>query len=314
MSDYFKVLLLAELAAGYTVLFLWSSRESILRQLWHRAYDSLETAAARRVRDNRRSLQMLRTKRGFWQRMELRLLYSGISRRFPFLTPELWILGNLAAGMAVYFLALLLGAAWQRALLAAGGMWLLISVTVNQCMSRNYNATDENLMKFLDFLGNYSITSGEITAVLGQVSPYVEEPLRGVLDACYYEAQTSGDTSIALLAMAEKIQHPKFQELVRNLEVSLRYSADLTVLVSQSRRSLREYTRMRQERKSLVREAWVNIVILGAMILVILKALEALVGIPLSEIMLHSLPGIGALTVIGVILLLFYRQVRMLDH
>ncbi len=314
MSDYFKVLLLAELAAGYTVLFLWISRESILRQLWHRAYDSLETAAARRVRDNRRSLQMLRTKRGFWQRMELRLLYSGISRRFPFLTPELWILGNLAAGMAVYFLALLLGAAWQRALLAAGGMWLLISVTVNQCMSRNYNATDENLMKFLDFLGNYSITSGEITAVLGQVSPYVEEPLRGVLDACYYEAQTSGDTSIALLAMAEKIQHPKFQELVRNLEVSLRYSADLTVLVSQSRRSLREYTRMRQERKSLVREAWVNIVILGAMILVILKALEALVGIPLSEIMLHSLPGIGALTVIGVILLLFYRQVRMLDH
>ena len=287
MSDYFKVLLLAELAAGYTVLFLWISRESILRQLWHRAYDSLETAAARRVRDNRRSLQMLRAKRGFWQRMELRLLYSGISRRFPFLTPELWILGNLAAGMAVYFLALLLGAAWQRALLAAGGMWLLISVTVNQCMSRNYNATDENLMKFLDFLGNYSITSGEITAVLGQVSPYVEEPLRGVLDACYYEAQTSGDTSIALLAMAEKIQHPKFQELVRNLEVSLRYSADLTVLVSQSRRSLREYTRMRQERKSLVREAWVHIVILGAMILVILKALEALVGIPLSEMLDH---------------------------
>lgn len=314
MSDYFKVLLLAELAVGYTVLFLWISRESILRQLWHRAYDSLETAAARRVRDNRRSLQMLRAKRGFWQRMELRLLYSGISRRFPFLTPELWILGNLAAGMAVYFLALLLGAAWQRALIAAGGTWLLISVAVNQCMSRNYNATDENLMKFLDFLGNYSITSGEITAVLGQVSPYVGEPLRGVLDACYYEAQTSGDTSIALLAMAEKIQHPKFQELVRNLEVSLRYSADLTVLVSQSRRALREYTRMRQERKSLVREAWVNIVILGAMILVILKALEALVGIPLSEIMLHSLPGIGALTVIGVILLLFYRQVRMLDH
>ncbi len=314
MSDYIKILLLAELAAGFTALFQWIRRESILHQLWHRAYDSLETAAARRVQDNRRSLQLLQGKKGFWQRMEQRLLYSGINRRFPFLTPELWILGNLAAGMAAYFLALLLGAAWQQALLAAGGLWLLVSVAVNQCMSHNYNATDENLMKFLDFLGNYSITSGEITAVLGQVSPYVGEPLRGVLDACYYEAQTSGDTNIALLAMAEKIQHPKFRELVRNLEVSLRYSADLTVLVSQSRRSLREYTRMRQERKSLVREAWVNILILGAMTLVILKALEALVGIPLSEIMLHTLPGIGCLTVIGVILLLFYRQVRMLDQ
>lgn len=94
MSDYIKILLLAELAAGFTALFQWIRRESILHQLWHRAYDSLETAAARRVQDNRRSLQLLQGKKGFWQRMEQRLLYSGISRRFPFLTPELWILGN----------------------------------------------------------------------------------------------------------------------------------------------------------------------------------------------------------------------------
>ena len=53
--------------------------------------------------------------------------------------------------------------------------------------------------------------------------------------------------------------------------------------------------------------------ILGAMTVVILKALESLVGIPLGEILLHTLPGLGALTVIAVILLLFYRQVRMLD-
>lgn len=256
---------------------------------------------------------MLCGKKGFWQRMEQRLLFGGISSRFPFLTPEIWISLNLAAGSVIYFLALLLGASWPGALAAAGVLWLVIWAAVNCCMGRNYNATDENMMKFLDFLGNYSITSGEITMVLGQVSPYMGEPLRGVLDACYYEAQTSGDTSIALLAMAEKIQHPKFRELVRNLEISLRYSADLTVLVSQSRRSLREYTRMRQERRALAREAWVNMVILGGMTAVILKAMEALVGIPLAEIMLRTLPGIGALTVIAVILLLFYRQVRMLD-
>jgi len=308
-----KILLLAELTAGFTALFWWIRQGSILRLLWHRAYDSLEAAAAKRVQDNRRSLQLLRGKKGFWQRMEQRLLYSGIVGRFPFLTPEIWIAVNLAAGAGVYFLALLLGAAWPGALMAAGGLWLLVWLVLNRGMERNYNATDENLMKLLDFLGNYSITSGEITAVLGQVSPYMGEPLRGVLDACYYEAQTSGDTSIALLAMAEKIQHPKFRELARNLEISLRYCADLTVLVSQSRRSLREYTRLRQERKALAREAWINMLILGAMTVVILKALESLVGIPLGEILLHTLPGLGALTVIAVILLLFYRQVRMLD-
>ena len=314
MSDCIKILLLAELGAGFGVLFLWSRRARIPGRLWRRAYGSLEAAAAKRVQDNRRSLQLFRGKRTFWQRMEQRLLYSGLTGRFSFLTPELWILGNLTGGVTVYFLALLLGAAWHRALLAAGGLWLLVHAVLNRRMSRNYNATDENLMKFLDFLGNYSITSGEITAVLGQVSPYVGEPLRGVLDACYYEAQTSGDTGIALLAMAEKLEHPKFRELVRNLEVSLRYSADLKVLVSQSRRSLREYARMRQERKSLIREAWINILILGAMTAVILKAMEALVGIPLSEIMFHTPPGIGCLAVIGGILLLFYRQVRLLNQ
>lgn len=314
MSDYIKIMLLAELAGGFSSLFLWINRESLLHQLWRRAYDSLETAAARRAQDNRRSLQLLQGRKGFWQRMEQRLLYSGIRRHFPYLTPELWILGNLAAGTLCYFLALALGAPWQMALLAPGVLWLLVYGAVNLGMARQFNATDENLMKFLDFLGNYSITAGEITAVLQQVSPYVGEPLRYVLDECYYEAQTSGDTSIALLAMAEKLQHPKFQELVRNLEISMRYSADLTVLVSQSRRSLREYTRMRQERRSLAREAWVNMLILGAMTIVILKALEALLGIPLSEILLHTLPGIGALAVIGVILLLFYRQVRLLDQ
>ncbi len=314
MNGYIKIILLAELFGGFLSLFLWIHRESLLHQLWKRAYDSLETAAARRVQDNRRSLQLLQGRRGFWQRMEQRLLYSGLRRHFPRLTPELWILGNLAAGTLCYFLALVLGTPWQIALLAPGALWLLIYGAVNLGMARQFNATDENLMKFLDFLGNYSITAGEITAVLQQVSPYVGEPLRCVLDECYYEAQTSGDTSVALLAMAEKLQHPKFQELVRNLEISMRYSADLTVLVSQSRRSLREYTRMRQERKALAREAWVNMLILGAMTVVILKALEALVGIPLSEILLHTLPGIGALTVIGVILLLFYRQVRLLDR
>lgn len=314
MNGYIKILLLAELSGGFIVLFLWISGESLLYQLWRRAYDSLETAAVRRVQDNRRSLQLLQGRKGFWQRMEQRLLYSGLRRHFPHLTPELWILGNLAAGTLCYFLALVLGAPWQMALLAPGALWLLVYGMVNLGMARQFNATDDNLMKFLDFLGNYSITAGEITAVLQQISPYVGEPLRYVLDECYYEAQTSGDTGVALLAMAEKLQHPKFQELVRNLEISMRYSADLTVLVSQSRRSLREYTRMRQERRALAREAWVNMLILGAMTVVILKALEALVGIPLSEILLHTLPGIGALAVIGVILLLFYRQVRLLDR
>lgn len=100
---------------------------------------------------------------------------------------------------------------------------------------------------------------------------------------------------------------------MRNLEITMRYSADFTVLVSQSRRSVREYMRMRQERKALASEAWVNILILGGMTVVILKAVEALIGIPIEEILLHSWVGRVCMGGIGFILFLFYAQIRTMD-
>jgi hypothetical protein len=93
----------------------------------------------------------------------------------------------------------------------------------------------------------------------------------------------------------------------------MRYSADFTVLVSQSRRSVREYMRLRQERKALASEAWVNIFILGGMTVVILKAVEALIGIPIEEILLHSWVGKICMGGIGFILFLFYNQIRSMD-
>ena len=125
--------------------------------------------------------------------------------------------------------------------------------------------TNENLLKCLNFLGNYSLTAGEITMILGQVSRYVEEPLKGALEECAYEAQTTGDSSLALLSMAERIEHPKIKELARNLEISIRYMADLTTLVDSSRRSAREYLRMEEERKGMLREAGINMALLLGM-------------------------------------------------
>ena len=65
--------------------------------------------------------------------------------------------------------------------------------------------------------------------------------------------------------MQEHIEHPKFKELARNIEVSVRYCADFSVLVNSSRRSLREYLKVSQERKGMLREAAVNLGLLAGM-------------------------------------------------
>lgn len=308
-----KVLVLGELITAFFLLFVWMRKESIIHNIMRKAYASLEEAATKRTEDNRKGMVMLRREKGKLYRLEQRLLYSGLARKLPFLSPEIYIVGNLFLIAVIYILTGLISGIWWLGIPAVAIAQVMIYVGINILIMRNYNATDEGLLKFLDFLGNYSLTSGEVTGVLQQVSGYLEEPLKTALEECYYEAQMSGDTSIALLSMAEKIQHPKFKELVRNLEITMRYSADFTILVSQSRRSVREYMRLRQERKALASEAWVNILILGGMTVVILKAVEALIGVPIEELLLHSWVGKICMSGIGFILFLFYNQIRSMD-
>ncbi len=308
-----KVLVFGELTVAFALLFIWMRKTSIIHNIMRKAYASLEEAASKRAEDNRKGMAMLQREKGRLYHLEQRLLYSGLARKLPFLSPEVYIVGNLFLIAFVYVSAGVLSGIWWVGIPTVAVAELMVYIGINILIMRNYNATDEGLLKFLDFLGNYSLTSGEVTGVLQQVSGYLEEPLRTVLEECYYEAQMSGDTSIALLSMAEKIQHPKFKELVRNLEITMRYSADFTVLVSQSRRSVREYMRLRQERKALASEAWVNILILGGMTVVILKAVEALIGIPIEEILLHSWVGKICMGGIGFILFLFYNQIRTMD-
>lgn len=260
------------------------------------------------VLENRHKLQELQRNNTWICRVEEFLCYCGMRRRFPACTPEKWIVGNLL-GMTVIF-GVLLGSSgkFQVALLGimiCGAMEYLFLSTLR---AEELRVTNENLLKCLNFLGNYSLTAGEITMVLGQVSRYVEEPLKGALEECAYEAQTTGDSSLALLSMAERIEHPKIKELARNLEISIRYMADLTTLVDSSRRSAREYLRMEEERKGMLREAGINMALLLGMSVFALLTVDRLIDVSVWKIVSGTLPGHLAAGIYGLILFLFLRK------
>lgn len=309
-----KIMVWLLLFAAFLLLFVWLASESLIRKLMYRTFESMDAAARQRVQENRKLLTMFEDRKGFWYGIEQRLMYTGLSGKFRWMPAEVWVILNLALCAAGYFSVLFISGSFTGALLALAGVQVLRYLAETTLMSRNYRAVNDNLMKFLDFLGNYSITAGEVTGILNQISKYLDEPLRSVLDECYYEAQISGDSSLALLAMAEKIEHPRFKELVRNMEVSVRYSADFTALVHNSRRAVREHMRTRQERKALVNEALVNMLILAGMSVVILLAVEQLIGLSMKQLMFQTLPGRISLTVIVFIFGLLYLQIRKLDR
>lgn len=308
-----RAVLFVSLLVSFLLLFYWMRRESFIRVVFHKAYDSIDNAARRRVMENRRSMRLLQRRRDRLYGLEKVLLYSGMMRRFPFLSPELYLAGDIVLSAVSYFALWLFCFSCMESLLMVLGCHVIIFFYLGVRMQKNYNSTDENLLKFLDFLGNYSLTGGEVTGVLKQVSVYMSEPIKGVLEECYYEAALTGDSGIALLSAAEKLQHPKFKELIRNIEVASRYVADYSALVAQSRRSVREYMRLRAERKALAREAWTNMLLLGGMTMVILKSVEVLIGIPLEELLFQSMVGRICLFGIVVILVLFYLEVRRID-
>ncbi len=291
-----RIILGLELLAAFTGLFWWVRKTSLIHNVYLRAQRTLSKNTP------------------LTRKLDAMLLYSGLSVRLPFLTTENWILLQLLFAGGVVLVTGLCGISFWVGVLVIVLFMVLQYIAVSALIAKNYKAVDENLLKFLDFLGNYSITSGEVTSVLYQISGYLDEPLRSALEECYFEAQTLGDTNAALLGMVQKIQHPKFGEVIRNIEVTMRYSADFTILVSQSRRSVREHMRMRQERKSLAKEAWVNMMILGAMTVVIFMTVENLVDVSIETVLFGTWVGRGCLLGIGVILLLFYRQVRAIDR
>lgn len=307
-----RSILFSFLTLFFVLTFYWMNANSLVIQVFYAARQNLEETQDRRHKDRRRSILLQLDRNGVVAAIEKRIQYSGLINWFPLLNPYVYFGGKVVIASGIYFIgALLQYPVFLRALLVAGGLFVLYLLE-NIMIARNYNRTEDSLIKLLDCLGSYSVTTSEITWILSQVCEYMEEPVKGVLEECCLEAQVTGDYSMALLYTAEKLQHPKFRELLRNLEISLRYCADLTVMVAQSKRSITEYMRMRQERKALVREAWVNILILGAMALIILKAVGVLLSVPMTQMLFHTWPGIVCVIVIVGILLMFYMQIRKL--
>lgn len=299
----------AMLLTGFLLVFREFRLLERLARFLKKTQFEMDGAARKRNLEDRKKLIQLQNRHTIWTALERELNYSGIRLHFPDLTVEMWIAGNLSAGACAAVL-LFARAGVTAGLILVFALFGAELAVLRWMRASNLRRVNGHLMKLLDFLGNYSITEGEITGILHQVSRYMDEPLKSALESCYYEAQFTGDTGLALLSMAEKIEHPKFKELAWNMEVSIRYCADLTALVAGSKRSLREYLKLTQERRGMLQEALINMGLLLGLSLVILLAVSLLIRMPISQMLMGTLPGRAGLCVLAVICVLFIGQFR----
>lgn len=309
-----KSIIFGCLFLGFLLLFRRIRWLDKIRQLMKQTKESMDEAARQRMLQSRRTLLSMQEEKSILMGIERELQYSGLKRRFPFLTAERWIVTNLAAMAILFCLLQWILPKWWMVMLAVMGIVVIEILYIAVAKLSAMRSVERNLLKVLDFLGNYSVTAGEITGIFNQVSRYMEEPLKSALDECYYEAQTTGDASMALLSMAEKIEHPQFKELIKNIEISIRYSADFTALVHGSRRTVREYLRAGGERKNMLREAAINILLLLSLSGFILLTVNGLIEVSIWHILFFTIPGKISIGILLVVFVLFARQLYKISR
>lgn len=307
-----KVLLFALLTISFIAFFWQIKRNKVLENTFLGAYDALDGAAMERARKAKRNILLQeddeRSKtflEKFIEKPERKFTYSGLGRIFPGLTIELWIILILFSTAALYFILFTLSKSLFLSLMISFGYLLGIEILETIMAFRNYRIVGDNLIKFLNMLGNFSITRGEVTGVFHEISRFLPEPLSSVLEECYYDAQTSGDTSSALYAMAAKMEHPKFQEIVTNIEVCTHYTANFKVVVDSCRKSILDEQRASMQRKSAAKSVTVNMLIISILLVVALFLVGQMIETSIWQILFHTVVGRGALFIIAVCYIVF---------
>ena len=310
MMIILKIIIAICLFSGIFLFFWYLQRTKIIEKGLATVRGSIEETAARRqieahanllIRDQKNKSRLEK----IIERPEKLYIYSRIGKIVKGLSFEVWAVLVVLTAAGAYLGTLLITKNAMTGLLAAIGYYLIIKIAEIILARRNYKTIDRSLLEFLNQLGNFSVIQGEVTNVLHQTAQYAPSILAEALEECYIEAQTTGNVSAALMGLVDQFEHEKFKEIVINLEVCSRYTANLKVIVDSLRRNLMDAKRASQERRAIADSAIVEMVILSIMLLIVLAVVDTMIKASIWDVLLHSIVGYIALGVAGICYLIF---------
>ena len=259
----------------------------------------------------REAIRMRADREGVWARIDRALVYSCIVRYLPGITTEKFI-AFVCALSAFVFIAVGIAFGIVTGMVCTTVFLFAVYACIRLLEIYNLRRTGNDLPRLLDLLGSYAASGAVYSNIFGQISMYMNEPLRSAFDECEAEGRMSGDISMALLSMADKIEHPQFKQLIRNMEITSRHGEDITGLVADTRRSLRDYLKESSDRKAMLRESAINMILLLVMSFAVLAITTSLSETTVKEVILGSLPGRVTIGVMAGVFLMYFGQATKL--
>lgn len=261
----------------------WSQK--MLRDLDHREKLRLKKEEERRLREGNQKKEPL------LHRLDKMILQSGIRQLLPFLNTELYLvfLGGLTIGGEVLLE------------LAAVGTWIkllfLIGVPLGSYGSlkfmweRNYRRTEEQLLAFMNLIGNYQQSCDDLLSIFGKITYHLEEPLKSAVEECYLYGKITGNLSVAFYELQIRIPHEEFQKLIKNLEICHRHTADYGEIIGDSRGMFLDYLKNKRERRAMKNNARIEIFLILMFCMTAFAMMNRFMTRDLWKLLGETLPG-----------------------
>ncbi len=233
---------------GFSLLFIFIRKNNIIKKTYRSSYEKLLLLKLESEKD----IKKIKAKNinPITTAFNNKFIYSRLDKYIKFMTPELW-LGFLFIVFGVVLIVLLAFRVNILTALLISFLAAFIPYLIEMLMAHsNYKKVDKQLIEFLNMLGNYSGQNTEITDILSHVYTKMEEPLASAIKECVYESESIGIEQ-AMTNLSNKIEHPKFKEIIQNLRVAQKYSASFKVVVENNNTALVDYIRQKKERDHL---------------------------------------------------------------
>lgn len=248
------------------LLFSYLKEHKVLSEMAESVYERAKAQEAERQSEQQTLLLIegRQEKVGFLYKLDLLVLQSNIKKYIPFASTEILLVTGVLLAAAGFAVVTSLTGTWIFGVLGFVGVMAVLYIILYLMAMSNYQKTEESLMTFINLLENYSNIEDELIAIFARISPFLTEPVKTAVEDCCMEARLTGERRLAIRNLEKRIEHEKFKELVRNLEICSRYEANYAEVIKDSRSLLREYLAAVKERKSILNNARIEIaMILG---------------------------------------------------
>lgn len=211
---------------------------------------------------------------------------SMIQHRFPELNAQLYASLLLAAASAAGLCGLLI---WHKtpgygalAGVCLFGLVLFCGVFYVNLLRRQKRAqTEKELVPFLNIVDNFSKTEQDLFQIFELAVPYLKEPLKTVLAESGQHAVATGNRMEAIRDLIYRIEHPKFREMIQNLEICSKNEANYARIMGDMRDGLSAYMSNRKEERGILKEGQMQIVVIICLGIPMVAMLSVITQVPL---------------------------------